>query len=329
MRMIRQRWFHGFGLFLATSGLVLISLEIQGLAQQLPPQPPVETSTITSASPKPAPQDSTLRLGVGDLVEISVYNVPELTTKARVGGNGDIYLPLIDYVHVEGLRAEEAQALIEKRLEDGGFLKNPHATVFVVEYASQTASVLGEVAKPGVYPVLGQRRLFDLVSAAGGFTEKAGKVVTITRRAQPDKPITVALARNLADVPGSNVEVHPGDTITVPKADIVYVVGDVGRPSGFLMDNGSLTVLQAIALAGGTARTAKLNDVRIIRKGPNGVEETPVPLKHMLQAKSPDLPMQADDILFVPTSTGKIFAGHTFQAALQAAAAVSIVAVRP
>jgi polysaccharide export outer membrane protein len=273
-------------------------------------------------------QSSDLRLGVGDLVELNVYNVPELSTKTRVGSNGDVYLPLIDYVHVGGLTLEEAQALIEKRYGDGGFLKDPHVTVFVDEYASQGASVLGEVAKPGVYPVLGQQRLLDLVSAAGGFSDKAGRVVTVTHRNQPDKPINVTLARNPADTPESNIAVYPGDTIAVHRADIVYVVGEVGRPSGFQMDSGNLTVLQAIALAGGVNRTAKLGAAKIIRKTPQGMTETPVHLKKILEAKAPDLPMQADDILFVPTSTAKVAAARTAEAAIQAATALSIVAVR-
>jgi len=282
--------------------------------------------TVTNAEPA---QNSALRLGVGDLVELGVYNVPELSTKTRVGSNGDVYLPLIDYVHVEGLTLEEAQALIEKRYSDGGFLRDPHVTVFVDEYASQGASVLGEVSKPGVYPVLGQQRLLDLVSSAGGFTDKAGRVVTVTHRNQQDKPIVVTLARNPADNPANNVEVYPGDTIAVHRADIVYVVGEVGKPSGFLMDSGSLTVLQAIALAGGVNRTAKLGAAKIIRKTPQGMTETPVQLKKILEAKAPDLPMQADDILFIPTSAAKLAAGRTAEAALQAATALSIVAVRP
>src|SRR5882724_5153018 len=273
-----------------------------------------KTTPSGSSNPgKPNPEtatggDSTLRLGIGDLVEVSVYNVPELTTKVRVSNSGDVYLPLIDYVHVAGLTTEEAQALIEKRLTDGGFLKNPHVAVFVNEYASQGASVLGEVTKPGVYPVLGEQRLFDLISAAGGFTERAGRSVTVTHRNQSDKPVTVPLARNITDNPDSNVEVFPGDTVIVRKADIVYVVGDVGRPSGFLMDSGNLTVLKAIALAGGTNRTAKLNGAKILRKGPNGMSETSVSLKKMLQAKAADVTMEAEDILFVPGSGGKLFA---------------------
>src|SRR5579863_8806603 len=203
---------------------------------------------------------SLLRLEAGDLVEVNVYNVPELTTKARISSNGDVYLPLIDSVHVAGLSAEEAEGLIQKRLSDGGFVKNPHVTLFVDQYASQGASILGEVTKPGVYPVLGEQRLFDLISAAGGFTEKAGRSITVTHRGQTDKPIIVPLSRNVSDNPESNIPILPGDTIIVRKADLVYVVGDVGRPSGFLMDSGHLTVLQAIAMAGGTTRTANLGD---------------------------------------------------------------------
>jgi len=102
-------------------------------------------------------------------------------------------------------------------------------------------------------------------------------------------------------------------------------VGEVGRPSGFLMDSDSLTVLKAIALAGGTTRTAKLNSAKILRKGPNGMTETPVQLKKMLQAKVADMPMKADDILFVPSSIGKVVVSRTAEAAVQAA---TIVAVR-
>jgi polysaccharide biosynthesis/export protein len=270
---------------------------------------------------------SLLRLEAGDLVEVNVYNVPELSTKARISSEGEVYLPLIDSVHVAGLSAEEAEGLIQKRLSDGGFVKNPHVTLFVDQYASQGSSVLGEVTRPGVYPVLGEQRLFDLISAAGGFTERAGRGITITRRNQTDKPITVPLSRSVADNPESNIPIFPGDTIIVHKADLVYVVGDVGRPSGFLMDRGHLTVLQAIALAGGTTRTASLDGARIIRNGPAGTTETPVPLKKILHAKAPDVIMQADDILFVPTSTAKVITGRTVEAAMQAATAASVIAV--
>jgi polysaccharide biosynthesis/export protein len=294
------------------------------------PAGPSEAEAAHAVPPGESPvthPGSARRLEAGDLVEVGVYNVPELTTKARVGSKGEIYLPLIDYVHVAGLTAEEAEGIIQKRLSEGGFVKNPHVTLFVDQYASQGASVLGEVARPGVYPVPGQQRLFDLISAAGGFTEKAGRSITVTHRDQPDKPITVPLSRNVTDHPESNVPVLPGDTIIVRKADLIYVVGEVGRPSGFLMDSGHLTVLQAIALAGGPTRTANLGSARIIHRGPEGISETPVELKKILRAKAPDVTMQADDILFVPTSATRAFAGRAMEAAMQAATAASIVAI--
>src|SRR5216684_86992 len=297
-------------------------------------KPDDQRNTSESAKNAPAPGGTSssdspvLKLGAGDLIEVSVYNVPELTTKARVGNSGDVYLPLIDYVHVEDLTTEEAQSLIQKRLEDGGFVRNPHVTIFVDESSSQGVTLLGEVAKPGVYPDLGDHKLYELISMAGGFTQSAARKVSIVRRNQL-QTINLTLPRNLADDLSSNVDILPGDTIMVPRAPIIYVVGDVGRPSGLLVDNGSLTVLQAIALAGGTNRTAKMGGVRIIRKGPTGMTETQVPLKKMLEAKAPDIPLQADDILFIPISGGRLIAARTFEAAMSMATSVSIYAVHP
>ncbi len=288
-------------------------------------------ASAAPASPVAASNDSAsqLRLGSGDLLEVSVYNVPELTTKARIGNAGDVYLPLIDYVHVGGLTVEEAQALIQKRLEDGGFVHSAHVTIFVDESASQGVTILGEVARPGLYPALGDRRLYDMISVAGGFTAAAGRKVSIIRQHTEGGSITVSLPRNLADDLQDNVEILPGDTITVPRAPIIYVVGDVGRPAGLLVDNGTLTVLQALALAGGTNHTAKLGGVRIIRKGPDGMTETRVPLKKMLEAKAPDITMQADDILFVPLSGARVAASTGFNAAVAAASGLAILAAHP
>ncbi len=337
----------------------LCGFEFKGWAQQAPtPSPAEKTATLPAAEPiseaakRTAPKQadsaktaqsgapansvaesnedsSSLRLGPGDLLEVNVYNVPELTTKARVGNSGDVYLPLIDYVHVGDLTVEEAQALVQKRLEDGGFVRGPHVTIFVDESASQGVTVLGDVMKPGIYPVLGDRKLYDLISAAGGFSATAGRKVSIIRQHSPNAPITVNLPRNLADDLQDNIEIMPGDTITVPRAPIIYVVGDVGHPAGFLVDNGSLTVLQALALAGGTNRTAKIGGARIIHKGPTGMIETRVPLKKMLEAKAPDVTLQADDILFVPVSGARVAAGTGFNAAVTAAAGLAIIAAHP
>jgi polysaccharide biosynthesis/export protein len=284
--------------------------------------------TVTGSTATDGFDSSLLKLGAGDLLEVNVYNVPELNTKARVGNSGDIYLPLIDYVHVGDLTVEEAQSLIEKRLGDGGFVRNPHVTLFVDESASQGVTILGEVSRPGIYPDVGDHKLYEIISLAGGFTPSAARKVSIARRNQP-QTTNVELPRNLADDLSKDVDIQPGDTILIPRAPIIYVVGDVGRPSGLLVDNGTLTVLQAIALAGGTNKTAKMGGVRIIHKNPTGLTEQTVPLKKMLEAKAPDITLQADDILFVPVSGAKAIAGQTFGAALSLATAVSIYAVHP
>jgi polysaccharide biosynthesis/export protein len=337
---------------LFTLSLVLLcSPGFQARAQQAPPSSR-ETTVPTMPATEPVSQaamgtartnpdsakatpggsnenSSSLRLGAGDLVEVSVYNVPELSTKARVGNSGDVYLPLIDYVHVGDLTVEEAQGLIAKRLEDGGFVRSAHVTIFLDESASQGVTILGDVSKPGIYPAIGDRKLYDLISAAGGFTPSAGRKVSIIRQNNPSAPITVNLPRNLADDTQDNVQILPGDTITVPRAPIIYVVGDVGRPAGLLIDNGSLTVLQALALAGGANRTAKMGGVCIIRKGPTGMTETKLPLKKMLEAKAPDVTLQADDILFVPLSGARVAASRGLEAAISAATGLAILAAHP
>jgi|SRR5271156_5478683 len=285
-------------------------------------------NTSSAGTAIPGQTGSLLRLGPGDLLEVNVYNVPELSTKARIGNSGDVYLPLIDYVHVGDLTVEEAQALIEKRLDDGGFVRGAHVTIFLDESASQGVTVLGEVTKPGIYPALGNRKLYDLISSAGGFTASAGRKISIIRQ-HSTSPITVSLPRNLADDLQNNIDILPGDTITIPRAPIIYVVGDVGRPAGLLVDNGSLTVLQALALTGGTNHTAQMGGVRIIRKGPNGMTETKLPLKKMLEAKAPDITLQPDDILFVPLSGARVAAGQTLSAAISAATGIAVIAAHP
>jgi polysaccharide biosynthesis/export protein len=302
-----------------------------------PGQSAAQSTVTVSATPSgahaaetanPAADQGTVKLGPGDLIELSVYNVPELTTKARIGSSGDVYLPLVDYVHIAGLTLEEAQTVLEKRLEEGGFVRSPHVTIFVDEANSQGVTILGEVGKPGIYADPADRKLYEVISMAGGFTVSASRKIAVIRRNQAEA-IHIDLPRNLSDDLSGNIDVLPGDTINVPRAPIIYVVGDVGRPSGLLVDNGSLTVLQALALAGGTNHTAKMGGVRIIRKTPAGMTETHVALKKMLEAKSPDVTLQADDILFVPLSGVRVAASRTFEAAISAATAVSVYAVHP
>jgi polysaccharide export outer membrane protein len=267
-----------------------------------------------------------LRIGSGDLLEISVFGAPELTQKSRVGAEGDIAVPLLGNVHVAGLTPEQASRALEHRLIDAGLLKEPAVTVFINEYATQGATVVGEVNKPGTYPVMGSRRLLDVISMAGGLTEKAGKQVTVTHRDQQhEDPVTVTLPRSLDGISDNNVDILPGDTIVVSKAGIVYVVGEVGRPGGFVFDNSdSLTILQALALAEGAKPTASLDHARIIRKTADGVQDLPIPLKRILAAKSADQKLVANDIVFVPNSALKSAFRRSAESALQVATGVAI-----
>jgi len=293
---------------------------------EAPPAPAQETAASQSSR---LLANSNVKLGIGDLIEIGVFGVPDLSTKARISGSGDVYLPLIDYVHVADLTVDEAQELIQKRLEDGGFVRGPHVTIFVNESASQAITMVGEVMRPGAYPGIGERRLFDLISAAGGLTEKAGRIITIEHRGDPDKKVEIQLAsNNLAEDTKDNVDVYPGDLIIVSRSGIVYVVGDVQRPSGFLVsEDTALSVLKALALAGGGTRTAALNKSRIIRQTPNGLQEIPIRLKKILYAKAPDVALMKGDILFVPGSGAKAAGYRTVDAAVSLSTTLAVIGV--
>ncbi len=264
-------------------------------------------------------------IGAGDLLKMGILGAPESDQEVRVDADGNVVLNFIGSVHVAGLTTEQAQAIITKKLVAGGFFTEPQVSVFAKEYATQGVSVLGEVQKPNVYPLLGSRRLFDVLSVAGGTTPKAGQVITITHRDHPRELRTVLLSNDPGKSAEANVEVFPGDTIVVSKAGIVYVVGDVHKPSGVVMENGTqMTVLQAIAMAEGTNPTAALNAARLIRKTPTGPQEMPLELKKILAAKSPDIHLQAEDIIFVPNSAVKGAGKRGLEAIIQAATGLAI-----
>ena len=278
-----------------------------------------------SSADSPAAQPA-LRIGGGDVLEIKVYTTygaPDITQSVRVSSSGAVDLPLAGDVPVAGLTVEEAQSRIEQKFKDGQYLKNPHVEVFVTEYATQGVSVLGEVVKPGVYPAAGSRMLLDILSVAGGLAPMAGNTVTITRREPPHEKISVVLSGEGNSQ--QNVPIFPGDTVLVDKTGILYVVGDVGRPGGFPVNNrAQLTVLQAIALAEGTKPDAALNGAKLIRKKEGIFSETQIPLKKILTGESPDLSLQAGDIVFVPGSLAKGAAKRTLEAIVQTATGMAI-----
>src|SRR5258706_616100 len=308
--------------------LIVPSASAQDAFPSAVPQP-IKTQDTPPAPPPPSNSSPSVFLGPADLLDISVYGVPELLQKARINNSGDVYLPLIDYVHVGGLTPEEAQSVIEKRLSDGGFVNNPHVILLVSESATSSVTLIGEVAHPGPYNVAGERHILDLISVAGGFTDKASRAITVTHRSDSSHTVTVKLPADFTPSDPSNVVVEPGDTIVVKRGPVFYVVGDVGKPSAFISDSENLTILKAIALAGGANKTASMGGTTILRRTPEGTQQIKVPLKKIMSAKVKDMPMQSEDILFVPSSTRKVVAARSAEALTQMATALTLVAIRP
>jgi polysaccharide biosynthesis/export protein len=270
------------------------------------------------------PNQRDVLIGAGDLIEVSVYGTKDFDKQVRVSESGEVSLPLTGPVKVAGFTTLEVEQLIAKLLADGKYFNNPQVSVFAKEYSTQGVSVLGEVQKPGIYPLLGDHSLFDAISAAGGTTQKAGKEVTITHQLHRAQPQTVTLSYGPDGHADGSTPVYPGDTVVVSKAGIVYVVGDVRLPSGIVMENSKLTVLQAIAMAQGTNPTASLDKTRLIRSTLAGRQEIPIALKSVLASKAPDPEVQPDDIIFVPSSAAKSATRRGLEAAIEAATGVVI-----
>jgi polysaccharide export outer membrane protein len=260
------------------------------------------------------------RISPGDSLDVTVFGAPDLSQKVRVTNDGEAYLPLVNYVHVGGLDVQEAQAAIENALKKGNFLTSPHVSIFVSEYANGIV-VMGEVVKPGIYPVNASKgMLFDILTEAGGPTPNAGQVVTITHRGDT-KQQTVFVSHDPQKDIQANVPVYQGDTIMVSKAGMIFVVGEVLSPSAFIMESKSgYTALKALAMAHGPTRLAKLSQAIIVRQTPGGVKQIPVPLDKIAQSKAPDTELLADDILMVPIN-------HAKSAAFQAISMAQSVAV--
>lgn len=244
-----------------------------------------------------------LVIGPGDLLQVDVLREPELTQKVRVLDSGEVMLPLIGRIKVGGDTAPRADARIAKAYETGQFLKNAQVTVTILQFATQTVAVLGEVERPGTVTITTPRSLLDVLAMAGGLTKDADRHITIERGGVWGEQISVFLPNNPQADLRADVSVDPGDRILVPKAGVVYVLGDVGRPGGYVMqDNSHLTVLQAVAMAAGANKTAAPKRARLLRKGPDGYTEERIPLLAMERGKVKDKELKADDILYVPFS---------------------------
>ncbi len=296
-------------------------------AREAAPQGLTNFSSLGNSSlsvPAQSALSQDLRIANGDLLHVSVFGATDFNSEVRVAENGSVTLPLLDQVPVAGMTAAQLAKDLRNRLMKGGYFNDPLVSVTIKEYATEGVSVLGEIQRPGIYPFRGPNKLFDVISAAGGTTALAGNKVTITHRERPQQPETITLTFGEQGSRQSNVTVAPGDTIIFEKAGVVYVVGDVRRPTGIVMSNPDLTVLQALAMAEGANPGAALTKAKLIRKTAQGPKEIPLPLNKMLSARIPDVQVQPNDIIFVPSSAAKSAAKRGVEAAITAATALAI-----
>lgn len=301
------------------------------------PQSP-ETGTASTAvrpaqlqGPSVIPKDfSDLLIEPGDLLSLSVYDAPELSTSYRVDAAGDVMIPLAGKVNLRGLSLTEAARHLEAALKDGQILVAPQVNVDVVQYAGQYVTVLGEVNSPGRVPLIAPTRLSEILAGAGGLTSIAGSRIKIRHAADetaPDEEVPYSRSQNSREA--ASILIRPGDSIVVPRAGIVYVLGAVSRPGGYVMqEDGKLNVAEALALSGGTVLAANTGGLRVIRRNADGtVLDFPLSYNAIAKGTQTPLQLQAQDIVYVPMSKAKNAFSSTM-GIIQAAASSAIVTYR-
>lgn len=273
--------------------------------------------SATSSSPMSGAADERYRIGTGDVLEVRVFNRPQLSREAvRVDGLGKIRMPMIEGEIQAGCRTESelAKEIATAYLK---YQRNPHIDVFIKEYNSKPVAVIGAVAKPGQFQLQRPVRLLELISFAGGPLERAGQHLLVVH--DPGAPSCAGgLDENAANLSAydlndtikgdtsSNPYVRPGDVITIQEAEQVFVVGNVYRPASIALKE-PVTVSRAIAMAGGALPDSKSDKVRIVRqvKGSTTKTEMIVDLKAIEKRQAEDVVLLPNDIVDVPTSTGK------------------------
>lgn len=300
--------------FAAAISAYLLVQSMAGLAQQ-------SSNQVTVTAPA-------LRIGAGDLVEINVFDSPDLSGRFRVDDKGDINLPLLGPVHVEGETAEEAGATVEQSYVAADILKpaKAQATVFISEYATQGILVTGQVKSGGLYPALGVRMFNDVMIAAGGVTPLASSKVIVTRKGDPDHPITVNYNPEALSPVIPQIQIFPGDTITVPRAGMVYVLGNVMRPGVYTLEGRqTLTVEKAMALAGNGGHAAAMKRVHVVRTLDGGrKEDILVAVNRIYKGKAPDVALKDGDIVYVPTSNIRLATEQAINSALGIGTSVAV-----
>jgi polysaccharide export outer membrane protein len=284
-------------------------------------RPPVEDPVLRS----------TYELGPNDQISIWVLESEEFSGKVfRVGQEAN--LPLVGRVPAAGLTLEQFEEELRKRLTK--FIREPQVAVNVVEFRSQPVSVIGAVTNPGIYQLRGRKNLVEVLSLAGGLRNDAGSAVKITRRRENGRiPLATSAEdgdyyvaevplKNIMDAgnPERNIPIRTDDVVSVPAARLVYVIGNVEKAGGFpLHAKDSISVLEALSMAGGLARASSPQNARILRPllgGPKRAE-LPLDVNKILQGKASDVPLLPDDILFIPASAAKSSAARALDALIQ------------
>lgn len=288
---------------------------------------------------QPQPAENSLRsayvLGPEDQITIRALDAEEISDRpTRIDMTGYIRLPLVGRLRAAGLTIEQLEAELASRLKT--YIKDPQVAISISEFRSQPVSVIGSVKNPGVHQLQGRKTLIEMLSLAGGLAEDAGPAVKITRLLEwgrialpnaADDPtgrfsVAEVSLKSIMDArnPEQNIVIRPHDVISVPRAEMVYVTGQVRRSGGFVLhEREHLSVLQALSLAGGLDQAASPQHSRILRAYKGGLNrvEIPVDLRKIMAGKANDVALQPEDILFIPGSTPKRAALRAAEAAIQ------------
>ena len=288
------------------------------------PNPAVTKTLPAAAAPMTGPErKADYILGPDDQIVIRAFQAEEISDKPmQVTGEGYINAPMIGRVKAAGLTIAQLEQELTKKLAT--YYEHPQVSVFVSDYRSQPVSVIGAVNTPGMVQLRGPKTLLQVISLAGGLRADAGNAVTITRERKPgNAPLGIgstdptgrfSVAQvNLRDVmdaktPQDNVTIESGDVLTVSRAQMVYVMGEVTRPGGYVLsDRDSLSLLQVLSLAGGLKPTASVKKTRVLREEEGKPQRVEVAsdVRKILSGDAPDMSLRADDILFVPNNVAK------------------------
>jgi polysaccharide export outer membrane protein len=261
---------------------------------------------------------SKLIVSPGDQLQIQNFENPELSGPARVSDRGDVILPLIGSVHVAGLNVAQIGELLQQRYVEGDFLKRPQISVGVTEYVSLGITVSGAVKSPGIYPVTAPRMLHDVLTIAGGVDPKASTEIIITHKGDLTHAQTVHYNPTLhvPEIPA--VEIQPGDTVVVPLAGVIYILGNVKSPGVYILEGRkTLTMEQGLALAGWGGSGAAMNRVRLFRdREEGGREEIRASAQKISKGQAADIALKDGDIIFVPTSVPKLAGERALEIAI-------------